>query len=148
MSFSRGYVPAYYKASYSLDSLRAYHPHWPSLFEAIAEAADNEQPLYVVTLDVQKAFDVVDYSSLIRKLYFNSPDLHSLMFIINNLQTEANVKLNGQYEDLFVVQQGVGQGKNQLQNIWEWPLTTAGGLCIWSTRSQPIFWLTNMCRQH
>ena len=79
--------------------------------EAIAEAADNKQPLYAITLDARKAFDVVDHSSLIRKLYFNGTDLHSLMFIINNLRTEAKVKLNGHYGDPFVVQQGVGQGK-------------------------------------
>ena len=78
--------------------------------EAIVEAADNKQPLYAITLDVRKTFDVVHHSSLIRKLYFNGSDLHSLMFIINNLRAEANVKLNSQYGDPFVVQQGVGQG--------------------------------------
>ena len=78
--------------------------------EAIAEAADNKQPLYAITLDVRKAFDVVDHRSLMRKLYFNGTDLQSLMFIINNLRTEAKVKLNGQYGDPFVVQ-GVGQEK-------------------------------------
>ena len=79
--------------------------------EVIAEAADNKQPLYAITFDVWNVFDVVDHRYMIRKLYIDGTDLHSLMFIINNLRTEAKVKLNGQYGDPFMAQQMVGKGK-------------------------------------
>ena len=39
------------------------------LTEIIAECKENKKPLYICTLDVQKAFDVVCHESLLRKLY-------------------------------------------------------------------------------
>ena len=38
------------------------------LTESIAEAKDNQEPLYVASLDVQKAFDMLQHQSLLDKL--------------------------------------------------------------------------------
>lgn len=39
------------------------------LNEAIAEARDTKSPLYIASLDIQKAFDVVPHTLLLRKLF-------------------------------------------------------------------------------
>ena len=39
------------------------------LTEAIAESKDNEEPLFVASLDVEKAFDMVQHNSLLDKLH-------------------------------------------------------------------------------
>ena len=41
------------------------------LSECISEATNTKQDLYLTTLDTQKAFDVVDQNSLLRKLYLD-----------------------------------------------------------------------------
>lgn len=41
------------------------------LSECIAEAKNSHKPLVVATLDAQKAFDVVDHDSLLRRLYLD-----------------------------------------------------------------------------
>ena len=41
------------------------------LTECILESASNKQDLWLTTLDTQKAFDVVDHSSLLRRLYLD-----------------------------------------------------------------------------
>ena len=79
--------------------------------EVIADARDSKHPLYIITLDVRKAFDVVDHGSLLRKLFFLGIDLHSLQFIANNLRTQVKVKLQNSYGEPFQINQGVGQGK-------------------------------------
>ena len=78
--------------------------------EAIAEAHDTKSPLYVLALDVRKAFDVVNQDSLCRKLN-NHLDSQSWKFVQQNLKTEARVKLQGNLGVPFLVKQGVGQGK-------------------------------------
>ena len=78
--------------------------------EAIADATDRRAPLYVIALDVRKAFDVVDHSSLLRKLYHQT-DSPTWRYIHRNLKTSARVRLGGSYGRPFDVNQGVGQGK-------------------------------------
>jgi hypothetical protein len=78
--------------------------------EAISHAIDTKTPLYVITLDVKKAFDVVCQTSLLRKL-FNITDVNSWRFIQNSLQTISCVRLMDKFGDQFQVKQGVGQGK-------------------------------------
>ena len=78
--------------------------------EAIANAHDRREALYLLTCDVRKAFDVVRQDSLTRKL-FNHVDSHSWKFVIQNLATLAHVKLTGTLGDSFNALQGVGQGK-------------------------------------
>ena len=41
------------------------------LSECINESKLQKKPLYIAALDVQKAFDVVDHDSLLRKLYLD-----------------------------------------------------------------------------
>ena len=41
------------------------------LTECILESANNKQDLWITTLDTKKAFDVVDHSSLLRRLYLD-----------------------------------------------------------------------------
>ena len=41
------------------------------LSECILKSAMNKQDLFLTTLDTQKAFDVVDQNSLLRKLYLD-----------------------------------------------------------------------------
>ena len=77
--------------------------------EAILDAHDTKSPLYVVTIDIRKAFDVVRQDSLGRKLY-NQVDSHSWRFLKENLHTLAHVRSNGMLGDPFEVTQGVGQG--------------------------------------
>ena len=78
--------------------------------EAIADATDRRAPLYVIALDVRKAFDVVDHSSLLGKLYHHT-DSPTWRYIHRNLKTSARVRLGGSYGRPFDVNQGVGQGK-------------------------------------
>ena len=78
--------------------------------EAIADALDQKKPLFILTLDVRKAFDVVCQDSLLRKLH-SITDSNSWAFMESNLQTSARVRLQHRYGDSFPVHQGVGQGK-------------------------------------
>ena len=78
--------------------------------EAIADATDRRAPLYVIALDVRKAFDIVDHSSLLRKLYHQT-DSPTWRYIHQSLKTSARVQLGGSYGRPFDVNQGVGQGK-------------------------------------
>ena len=45
--------------------------HDPEWVECINESNFQKKPLYVAALDVQKAFDVIDHDSLLRKLYLD-----------------------------------------------------------------------------
>ena len=47
------------------------------LTEAIAEATDQDTPLYVATLDASKAFDVVDHTSTSRIQSCGAPQCSS-----------------------------------------------------------------------
>jgi len=81
-----------------------------SVTEAIADASDRKCPLYLLTVDVRKAFDVVRQDSLCHKLY-HLVDSHSWKVIRQNLHTIARVKLRDSLGEPFDVGQGVGQGK-------------------------------------
>ena len=79
--------------------------------EALAEARDRKTPLYLVTLDVKKAFDVVDHASLMRKLYSPDADPNTWTIMKQNLESNSQVRLQGRFGKPFPVRQGVGQGK-------------------------------------
>ena len=70
----------------------------------------NKKPLFIITLDVKKAFDVVWHASLLRKM-FSISDANSWSFLDSNLRTNSSVRLQNQFGQCFTVQQGVGQGK-------------------------------------
>ena len=79
--------------------------------EVLNEARDNKRPLYAATLDAQKAFDVVDHSSLMRKLYLAGiPDT---IWLLKNDMYKAltsRVRYNDVFSEVFEVSQGVRQG--------------------------------------
>lgn len=81
------------------------------LTEAIAYAKDEKRPLYVATLDAQKAFDVVDHGMLKSRLHYAGIQGHTWK-MIDCLYTgcEEVVKWKGGYSRPYQVQQGVRQG--------------------------------------
>ena len=83
-----------------------------AITEAISDAFDNRTTLYVIALDVRKAFDVVDHRLLLHKLYQVS-DHSSWTYIHGSLNTSAKVKTPWSSWRFFqrIVDQGVGQGK-------------------------------------
>ena len=80
--------------------------------EARAEAKINScKPLFLVTLDSRKAFDVVNHIILLDKLY--EAGIHpSLWTIVKNMYTglTSKVKWIGELSESFNIQQGVRQG--------------------------------------
>ena len=79
--------------------------------EAIAEQKDRKVPLYVATLDAQKAFDVVDHDSLLWKWYelgLRGSLWHLKDISYQNITTK--VKWKGVLSEPFTINQGVRQG--------------------------------------
>ena len=79
--------------------------------EAKAEAIQNRHPLFLATLDSQKAFDVVHHKILLDKL--SETNIHKdIWIIIKNLYSgiASKVKWLGECSDSFPVNQGVKQG--------------------------------------
>lgn len=81
------------------------------LSEAIAEAKDNNQPLYSCFIDASKAFDVVWHMSMMRRLFYTGIDGNDWT-VINNMYQNLNskVKWDGIVSRSFMEQQGVRQG--------------------------------------
>ena len=81
------------------------------LTEVIANAKDLKEPLYVATLDAQKAFDVVCHDKLKLKL-FHAGVRNTNWLMIDSLYTDCKevVRWQGNYSDPYNVHQGVRQG--------------------------------------
>ena len=79
--------------------------------EAVNEAIDTKQPIYVTLLDVSKAFDVVDHTILLDELY-DSGIQGKLWLVFKQLYAKptTSVKWNGYLSENFRVKQGVRQG--------------------------------------
>ena len=79
--------------------------------EAKAEARQNNDQLYLATLDAQKAFDVVHHTILLDRLA-ESGIPHDIWLIIKDLYSDisSKVKWLGDCSDRFPVNQGVRQG--------------------------------------
>ena len=79
--------------------------------EAINEAKLEGKPLYLVTIDTRKAFDVVNHVILKKTLFDEgvAPDLWS---VVDNLYSDmsSKIKWHGQLSEKFSIQQGVRQG--------------------------------------
>ena len=81
------------------------------LSECIAEAKKSRKALVVPTLDIQKAFDVVDHDLLLRRLYFDgitSADWLLQKDLYTDLTSVA--KWEGTLSPPFTIKQGVHQG--------------------------------------
>ena len=81
--------------------------------EAISNAVDRHTPLYIAALDVKKTFDVVHHPSLLNKLFHQRNVCNTTWKYIknNNLNTKAQIRLQGALGEPFTINQGVGQGK-------------------------------------
>lgn len=80
--------------------------------EVIAESLDNKQPVFLVVLDAQKAFDVVDHSCPKLKSFSCSPDSKCWKREANLLDgLSASVRIDGTFSRNFRIRQAVGQGK-------------------------------------
>ena len=81
------------------------------LTECILEAGNNKQELFVTTLDTQKAFDVVDQNSLLRKLYLDG--IHGDdWLLLKELYSHCSsrIKWAGELSHPINIKQGVRQG--------------------------------------
>ena len=81
------------------------------LSECINEAKDRRDQLYVATLDVQKAFDVVNHELLLRKLYLDGIRGNDWL-LVQDLYSDMTsaVKWGGHLSSPFSKRQGVRQG--------------------------------------
>ena len=82
------------------------------LTECILESASNKQDMWLTTLDTQKAFDVVDHSSLIRRLYLDG--IHGDdWLLVKDLYTDCSsrIKWAGGLSHPINIRQGVRQGE-------------------------------------
>ena len=79
--------------------------------KAKAEAIQNRHPLFLATLDSQKAFDVVHHTILLDKL-LETNNSRDIWITIKNLYTgiSSKVKWRDECGDSFPVKQGVKQG--------------------------------------
>ena len=81
------------------------------LSECILEAGNNKRDLFVTTLDTQKAFDVVDQNSLLRKLYLDG--IHGDdWLLLRDLYSDCSsrIKWAGELSHPINIMQGVRQG--------------------------------------
>ena len=79
--------------------------------EAIVEAKMSGKPLYLVTIDTRKAFDVVNHV-ILKKNIFEEGVKMDLWNIVDQLYTDmtSKVKWHGGLSDSFQIDQGVRQG--------------------------------------
>ena len=88
---------------------RLFDPNCKLIFFKYQE--NKREPLFVATLDVQKAFDVVNHELLLRKLYLNGitgNDWLLVQDIYSDMTT--SVKWESHLSAPFVIRQGVRQG--------------------------------------
>ena len=81
------------------------------LSECILESSSNKQDLWLTTLDTQKAFDVVDHHSLLRRLYLDG--IHGDdWLLVKDLYTDCSsrIKWAGDLSHPINIKQGVRQG--------------------------------------
>ena len=81
------------------------------LTEALASAKEEKQQLYVASLDVQKAFDVVSQEKLKIKLHMENLPSTTWSLVDNIYENiEESVRWKGSYSQTFEVAKGVRQG--------------------------------------
>ena len=81
------------------------------LSECISEANNSKSPLIVAMLDAQKAFDVVDHDTLLRRLFLDGI-CGGDWLLLQNMYSDLTsvVKWEGTLSCPFVIRQGVRQG--------------------------------------
>jgi len=79
--------------------------------EAINEAKDSKTPLYAATLDVEKAFDVVNHNALLLKLFLQGlPGRFWQLKDNSYTNMTSKVKWEGTLSEKFNINQGTRQG--------------------------------------
>ena len=88
------------------------HSHATMLLnKVIAEAKDTKEPLYVASLDIQKAFDVTPHANLLHKLFHDGlPATWWLLKSSGYDEMKTKVVLEGAKGEPYPVQQGIVQG--------------------------------------
>ena len=81
------------------------------LTECVLEALHNKQDLWVTTLDTQKAFDVVDHGSLLRRLYLDGIEGDDWL-LVRDMYSDCSsrIKWAGGISHPINITQGVRQG--------------------------------------
>ena len=81
------------------------------LSECILEAANSKHDLFLTTLDTQKAFNVVDQNSLLRKFYLDGTHGDDWL-LLRNLYSDCSsrIKWAGDLSHPINIKQGVRQG--------------------------------------
>ena len=90
-----------------------YSPSMAALLvsEATIEAKSTNSPLFLATLDSQKAFDVVNHEILLDKLYHANVNLGVWRLVKGMYEgLTARVKWKGDFSEHFQIHQGVRQG--------------------------------------
>ena len=105
----------YISTPYSSVTLKGMPPTMAilSVTEAVANPTDKKSPLsplYLLTLEVRKVFEVVHHDFLCHK-HYHWNDTRSWKCIQHNLMSLSQVTISGRLGELFKVDQGVGQGK-------------------------------------
>ena len=88
--------------------------------EATIEAVEDKDSLLVCTLDARKAFDTVNHSSLLRKLYLNSAGKETVLLDFSLYQDmTTKIKWHGKFGSEFKVLQGTRQGSVLSQLLYK-----------------------------
>ena len=74
---------------------------------------NTKQNLLLTTLDAQKAFDVVDHNSLLRRLYLDRVQGDDWL-LLRDLYSDcsSSVKWAGLLSEAIIIRQGVRQGES------------------------------------
>ena len=88
--------------------------------EAICEAKDNGVAMCFITLDAEKAFDVLGLEHIMCKLYHDGL-MDDLCNFIRILQTESitKIKWRGKLGDIFFNRQGIRQGAKLSPSLYK-----------------------------
>ncbi len=79
--------------------------------ESITESKRENKPLYIATLDSQKAFDVVSHEILLNRLYDSGVQPHAWTVIKDMYYgLTSRIKWTGDISEAFGISQGVRQG--------------------------------------
>ena len=90
------------------------------LTEAIAEAQDKEETLYVTYMDVKKAFDTVWHSAMLIEM-FNQGIKGTLWNILNDMYSgiKSQVKVQGELSEELEEFQGIRQGAESSTGLYK-----------------------------
>ena len=80
------------------------------LKDTIAKYNSEGTPVYICSLDAEKAFDSCNWHQLFSKPLKNNTIPKLVIRFLINLNGEANTKYNGTISDTFKLTQGVRQG--------------------------------------